>query len=157
MWTVVPSLSFRTQISIIQIVIAVIDKIGFIAASLYHFGRLYREVSQIDVQPFAFYGFRYLFYFGLRFRFLRLRDSSLCHGRQRWASGAVYLHLAVSYDYTFADQCRYFESVFIFHQNLIFPFETTNDTSTGAVQEAHFVSYFYVTHHSIYFCYLLQK
>ena len=62
-----------------------------------------------------------------------------------------------SYDYTFADQRRHFEPVFIFHQNLVFPFETANDTSTGAVQETHFVSYFYVTHNAIYFCYLPQK
>ena len=60
-----------------QIIIAVVDEIGLIAAVLHHLSGLYRKISQIDVEAFSFRGFRHLLFFGLWLRLFGLRGRRL--------------------------------------------------------------------------------
>lgn len=49
-----------------------------------------------------------------------------------------------SYDYAFMNIGRNFEPVGIFDHDYIFPFETTYYAAPCRIEEAHFISYFYI-------------
>ena len=129
-----------------QIVVAVVDEIGFITTLLHDLCRFERKIRQVDIHPFplgCFFNFHFLL-FRLRFR------GRLLHLRLRLYFRTVrtmHLHLILSDNHNaFTNQRRNVESVFIFHQYLVFSFKTTHDTASRCIQEADFITYLYITH-----------
>lgn len=119
-----------------EVIVAVVDEIGLVAALLEVF-RVGGQEGQIDVEPLSLGGLgRFLLglWLGLRLR------GGLYRPWRLGAVGAVYLHLLLAYHDALPDQGGHLEAILILHHHLIFPSETADDTSSNAVEETYLIS-----------------
>ena len=134
-----PCLSFCAQVSIIQIIIAIIHQIS-LERSSHHCFRIFGHISQKNIQCISTTYFRltlndrhFWFYgFDRSFRF-----------RSRWTRFSFHVIVIRFYHYALTYRHRNVKAVRIFYQNKIFSLESGYDSATYFTKEAYFISYFH--------------
>ena len=139
MRAIVPGLSLRTQICVVQIIVAVIHQIGFKRSSHHRLG-IFGHISQKHIQRISATHLRLALY-NRHFRFYRFHRFLLLRSCR---TGFTLYIIIIRFNHdTFTYRHRNVKTIRIFYQYKIFSFESCYDSTAYLTEEAYFISYFH--------------
>ena len=139
MRTVFPCFSFCTQISVIQIIIAIIYQIS-LERSSHHSLCIFRHISQKYIQRISPLHFRLALNDG-HLRFYRFSRSLLFRSRRSRFTLQIIV-ICFNHD-TLAYRHWNIKPICIFYQHKIFSLESSYDSTAYLTKKAYFISYFH--------------